>query len=490
MASSLSFPILIPFAMESPSCVTVPHMAFSKPPKHHRPLVRGRVRVRPLNRRLNCATLFRCSSVVDDAVITLHVGGMMCEGCANSVKKLLESRPQVLSARVNLASETAIVSPAPEEKPAPNYLKQLGEELAQHLTTCGFTSTLQGVVYYVVVSIWTLASCSLTNLHPLPLTPFGSTSILEHTLLDPLGSEIEGELKPLWCCSCHFSHPCFSQPQFYANNPKLLLLGKLACLSLKLDKIVPRFEYTLDGSSKVSTLLHYSKYKEDMHQRFPSLIVVASNILMFSMPNTALAETCEADNSFFNMPILLAVALIGATVGGLLARQRRNELQRVNEQLIQINAALRKQAKIESYAPSLSYAPIGGGRIPDNEIIVDPKKQELISKLKNGKNFLRNQQLDKAFIEFKNALELAQNLKDPIEEKKAARGLGASLQRQGKYRDAIKYHSMVLAISEREGEDSGNTEAFGAIADCYTELGELEKAGQFYDKYIARLEKD
>ncbi|KOM53981.1 hypothetical protein LR48_Vigan09g264000 [Vigna angularis] len=227
-----------------------------------------------------------------------------------------------------------------------------------------------------------------------------------------------------------------------------------------------------------------------MHQRFPSLIVVASNILMFSMPNTALAETCEADNSFFNMPILLAVALIGATVGGLLARQRRNELQRVNEQLIQINAALRKQAKIESYAPSLSYAPIGGGRIPDNEIIVDPKKQELISKLKNGKNFLRNQQLDKAFIEFKNALELAQNLKDPIEEKKAARGLGASLQRQGKYRDAIKYHSMVLAISEREGEDSGNTEAFGAIADCYTELGELEKAGQFYDKYIARLEKD
>ncbi|BAT86871.1 Protein FLUORESCENT IN BLUE [Vigna angularis] len=409
MASSLSFPILIPFAMESPSCVTVPHMAFSKPPKHHRPLVRGRVRVRPVNRRLNSATLFRCSSAADDAVITLHVGGMMCEGCANSVKKLLESRPHVLSARVNLASEIAIVSPAPEEKPAPNYLKRLGEELAQHLTTCGFTSTLQ---------------------------------------------------------------------------------GKLACLSLKLDKIIPRFEYTLDGSSKVSTLLHYSKYKEDMHQRFPSLIVVASNILMFSMPNTALAETCEADNSFFNMPILLAVALIGATVGGLLARQRRNELQRVNEQLIQINAALRKQAKIESYAPSLSYAPIGGGRIPDNEIIVDPKKQELISKLKNGKNFLRNQQLDKAFIEFKNALELAQNLKDPIEEKKAARGLGASLQRQGKYRDAIKYHSMVLAISEREGEDSGNTEAFGAIADCYTELGELEKAGQFYDKYIARLEKD
>lgn len=67
---------------------------------------------------------------------------------------------------------------------------------------------------------------------------------------------------------------------------------------------------------------------------------------------------------------------------------------------------------------------------------------------------------------------------------------GASLQRQGKYWEAIKYHSMVLAISEREGEDSGNTEAYGAIADCYTELGDLERAAKFYDKYISRLETD
>lgn len=65
---------------------------------------------------------------------------------------------------------------------------------------------------------------------------------------------------------------------------------------------------------------------------------------------------------------------------------------------------------------------------------------------------------------------------------------GASLQRQGKYREAIKYHNMVLGISKRVGDLSGNTEAYGAIADCYTELGELEKAGKFYDKYIARLE--
>lgn len=40
---------------------------------------------------------------------------------------------------------------------------------------------------------------------------------------------------------------------------------------------------------------------------------------------------------------------------------------------------------------------------------------------------------------------------------------------------------MVLQISQREGEDSGNTEAYGATADCHTELGDLERAGKFYD---------
>ncbi|EPS61328.1 hypothetical protein M569_13467, partial [Genlisea aurea] len=218
---------------------------------------------------------------------------------------------------------------------------------------------------------------------------------------------------------------------------------------------------------------------------------VAANSLMLLNPLEALAETCGTDDSIvdMNMPLLLFVALIGATVGGLLARQRRGELQRLNEQLRQINAALRRQAKIESYAPTLSYAPVSG-RISENEVIVDPRKQDLISHLKNGKNFLRNQDPELAFTEFRTALEVAQNLKDPIEEKKAARGLGASLQRQGKYRDAIKYHTMVLDISKREGEESGNTEAYGAIADCYAELGDLERAGKYYDQYIDRLQSD
>lgn len=232
-------------------------------------------------------------------------------------------------------------------------------------------------------------------------------------------------------------------------------------------------------------------YQERIISTFPATAVLVVNGIMYGGPLKALAETCEANNDIFNMnmPLLLFVALVGATVGGLLARQRKEELQRLNEQLRQINTALRRQAKIESYAPSLSYAPVSG-RIAETEVIVDPRKEDLIARLKNGKNFLRNQDPERAFSEFQSALELAQDLDDPIEKKKAARGLGASLQRQGKYREAIKYHNMVLKISKRVGEESGNTEAYGAIADCYTELGDLERAAKFYDEYISRLESD
>ncbi|KAI4325368.1 hypothetical protein MLD38_030773 [Melastoma candidum] len=296
-----------------------------------------------------------------------------------------------------------------------------------------------------------------------------------------------------------------SSDHSFAGTRQLLLLpptGKLSGLSMKVPLHGSNYGY-LSGISFCHAFSQIKVLLSDLntgaepasdHQGQGSFkargaALFMANALLLTCPLEALAETCEADSSFFNMPVLLFVALIGATVGGLLARQRRGELKRLNEQLRQINAALRRQAKIESYAPALSYAPVGS-RIAETEVIVDPNKDELIRRLKSGKNFLRNQDPEKAFPEFQAALELARALDDPIEEKKAVRGLGASLQRQGKYRDAIKYHSMVLQISERKGEDSGTTEAYGAIADCYTELGDLERAGRFYDKYISRLESD
>ncbi|KAJ6427593.1 hypothetical protein OIU84_023060 [Salix udensis] len=82
-------------------------------------------------------------SLLSPDVIILDVGGMTCGGCAASVKRILESQPQVSSASVNLATETAIVWPVSEAKNVPNWQKQLGEALAKHLTSCGFMSNLR-----------------------------------------------------------------------------------------------------------------------------------------------------------------------------------------------------------------------------------------------------------------------------------------------------------------------------------------------------------
>ncbi|KAF5448501.1 hypothetical protein F2P56_029029 [Juglans regia] len=82
-------------------------------------------------------------SALSTDVIILDVGGMTCGGCAASVKRILESQPQVSSANVNLVTETAIVWPVSEAKVIQNWQQQLGEALANHLTSCGFKSNLR-----------------------------------------------------------------------------------------------------------------------------------------------------------------------------------------------------------------------------------------------------------------------------------------------------------------------------------------------------------
>nr|XP_029147653.1 copper-transporting ATPase PAA1, chloroplastic isoform X2 [Arachis hypogaea] len=82
-------------------------------------------------------------SALSPDVIILDVSGMTCGGCAATVKRILESRPQVSSASVNLTTETAIVWPVSEAKKAPNWQKHLGEALAEHLTNCGYSSSLR-----------------------------------------------------------------------------------------------------------------------------------------------------------------------------------------------------------------------------------------------------------------------------------------------------------------------------------------------------------
>ncbi|KAI8564040.1 hypothetical protein RHMOL_Rhmol03G0152600 [Rhododendron molle] len=173
----------------------------------------------------------------------------------------------------------------------------------------------------------------------------------------------------------------------------------------------------------VSSPGHLLAHQAMVLGRFPAFALFVVNALMFSTPLEALAETFEADKSIFNMPLLLFVAFMGAIVGVLLPRWKKENLKQQDEQLRQIKADLRRQEKIKSLAPTLRNAP-AVGRVPENEVIADPRKHELISHLKSGDDFLMNQDPDKAFVEFVAALELANNLSDRTNMKKAGTGLG------------------------------------------------------------------
>uniref|UniRef100_A0A453B1V2 HMA domain-containing protein n=1 Tax=Aegilops tauschii subsp. strangulata TaxID=200361 RepID=A0A453B1V2_AEGTS len=74
-----------------------------------------------------------------------YLQGMMCDGCAASVKRILESQPEVTSATVDYKEARAVVWTTPEVKVAEDWQKQCGEKLASHLGTCGFESRPQGM---------------------------------------------------------------------------------------------------------------------------------------------------------------------------------------------------------------------------------------------------------------------------------------------------------------------------------------------------------
>ncbi len=62
--------------------------------------------------------------------------------------------------------------------------------------------------------------------------------------------------------------------------------------------------------------------------------------------------------------------------------------------------------------------------------------------------------------------------------------------RQGQHRTAIQHLQRVLEISGAMGDHVGDADAYGTIADIYTEIGHFERAAEFYDKYIERMSAD
>lgn len=262
--------------------------------------------------------------------------------------------------------------------------------------------------------------------------------------------------------------------------------------------------------------------------------------------------------------IIVFVALTGALVGGVSARSRKAEVERLNDQLRKINLSLRQQARAGTvYAPGLNYAPqplspagrplgellresgeAGGGggsagilaaaaaavaappppadvassssnapspspsstptssstncESPSStSVVVSLDDEEVstelracVSALREGKRLLKEKRGPAAMVRFEKALMLAEALGDKVHEKRAVRGLAAAARLNGDRRGAIGHLRRVLALSNEAGEHVGDADACGNIADLYTELGQFERAAEFYDRYISRMATD
>ena len=212
------------------------------------------------------------------------------------------------------------------------------------------------------------------------------------------------------------------------------------------------------------------------------------------------------------------VLVVGAITGGISARVRKRELETLNSKLRLINVQLREQARSGViYAPGLTYAPPlrqpqatpvseSEGRLTGTAEAEAPASADRANgngsvspgpscdvrdaareSLKKGKNLLSQKDAAKAMVYFNKGAMLARQRGDMVLLRRARRGLAACKRMQGDIPGAIRHLERVLEMSREMGDYTGDTDALGSLADLYSDIGDLESAGQYYDLFIANM---
>ncbi|CAG9464640.1 unnamed protein product [Pedinophyceae sp. YPF-701] len=217
--------------------------------------------------------------------------------------------------------------------------------------------------------------------------------------------------------------------------------------------------------------------------------------------------------------ITQAVGLIGAFVGGRRANRFRKELQQVNSQLRQINAELRSRNEPElvpeadeaeagiAYrnalensmnSPSAAHPLEGVGK---GNFSVAQARREISRSIKESYDDALEGDPEKGIKALDHAEELAIELKDAVAERAVVRAMAqcyremaAASESEGKrqeaFRSAITCLERGLEISMQVGEYTGDADMYGDIGDLFVELGDLQKAGEYYDRCIKALSED
>jgi len=247
------------------------------------------------------------------------------------------------------------------------------------------------------------------------------------------------------------------------------------------DDVNNNSKNTLNDDDAISASLPLNELKpgekqsraSTMHRR-SEFVQISSNKAKTINPPENLSKLQLFGRKYWPLLATLELlALIGASLNGVLSRKRRQEIERLNVQMRAImqrveDERFERHNKKTSSTTSSSPAMV------------------LIGK---GKSAYANGEYESAIGLFNDAVEAADggafssaDEEDKIEESLSARkGLATAYQASGDLTKAAATLENALLVAR-------DSTVFGMLGDVYTDMGELAKAGEMYDKCLEAMD--
>lgn len=212
--------------------------------------------------------------------------------------------------------------------------------------------------------------------------------------------------------------------------------------------------------------------------------------------------------AMISLVVLQAVALLGSIVTGVLARQRRKQLEVTNRKLRKIAAELwqqRETLKFESEeaegdrlglearrtsletalrGPSAAHPTEEYGSLRSSLARARRQVDLVVEESKVALREAESRQVVRGVLNnLEEASQTANDIKDVPLQRSVLRLQARAFQQLGAWSSALEKLHQIVDLGRGEMDEGGDdADTLGALGDVYTEMGDLERAAQYYDE--------